>query len=154
MELLYQRGVKRVFYTVGRPTLRYRGAAHCSTRVNNDHFYRYFKGSRVVRVSYDSLGLNDESDDDNEYALHTIVAHCEVWIRTLTQSDFIVACCLTRELQECIAVGDDGKEISTSTNFVDELCKFEKVNTEGWWMEKVEDLKEKMERILNFDLSR
>lgn len=53
-------------------------------------------------------------------------------------------------------MGEDGVEIETSVEKdLRDMWKFEERGfKEGWWMEKVEDLKAKMEYVLKFDLAR
>ncbi|ELR24985.1 uncharacterized protein ACA1_030790 [Acanthamoeba castellanii str. Neff] len=62
-----------------------------------------------------------------------------------------------REMDELVAMGEDGKEIITPPGEIDfdPLRKAEEEGMkEGWWMEKVGDLKYKMERLLKLELSR
>jgi hypothetical protein len=57
-------------------------------------------------------------------------------------------------MDELVAVGEDGKEIVTPTD-IERLWQVEEEGLkEGWWVEKVDDLKDRMERFLKFDLSR
>jgi len=60
------------------------------------------------------------------------------------------------EMDELVAVGEDGMEISTSFALEnDQLWSVEAEGmNEGWWVEDVKELKHKMERFLKFDLSR
>jgi hypothetical protein len=62
----------------------------------------------------------------------------------------------TREMDELMAVGEDGKEIISANEMdLDQLRRAEEEGMkEGWWVEKVDHLKEKMERLLKLDLSR
>lgn len=60
-------------------------------------------------------------------------------------------------MDELVAMGEDGKEIITPPGEIDfdPLRKAEEEGMkEGWWMEKVGDLKYKMERLLKLELSR
>jgi hypothetical protein len=71
--------------------------------------------------------------------------------------DFLTTLCAHREMDELVAMGEDGKEIITPPGEIDfdPLRKAEEEGMkEGWWMEKVGDLKYKMERLLKLELSR
>ena len=70
---------------------------------------------------------------------------------------FLTTLCAHREMDELVAMGEDGKEIITPPGEIDfdPLRKAEEEGMkEGWWMEKVGDLKYKMERLLKLELSR
>jgi hypothetical protein len=71
--------------------------------------------------------------------------------------NLLTTMCAHREMDELVAMGEDGKEIITPPGEIDfdPLRKAEEEGMkEGWWMEKVGDLKYKMERLLKLELSR